>query len=40
MQDPDVAYKRITNDWVAYYLEVKPPHYYFGAKGKPSKPSE
>jgi hypothetical protein len=24
--DPQEFYKRITTDWVAYYLEVKPPH--------------
>jgi hypothetical protein len=38
--DPEVAYKRITEDWVAYYLEVKPPHIYFGARGKSSPATE
>jgi hypothetical protein len=35
--DPALAYERITGDWVAYYLEVKPPHYVFGKKAKLSK---
>jgi hypothetical protein len=28
--DPQVAFNRITSDWVAYYLEVKPPHQMSG----------
>jgi hypothetical protein len=28
--NPQDAYNRIRTDWVAYYLEVKPPHQNFG----------
>jgi hypothetical protein len=29
--DPKEAYQRITNDWVKFYLDAKPPHQTFGS---------